>query len=120
MKILITGTNGFVGKNLRQYFQTRYKDISCPKRQELNLLDTDAVGDYLKKNEFNVVIHCGVTLSSVEDNLKMYFNLENSSNTYGKMVCIGSGAEYNKGKYVDKIKEADFGKHIPGDIYGFS
>ena len=120
MKILITGTNGFVGRNLKEYFQGRYGDISCPKRGELDLLDSQAVYEYLIANEFDVVIHCAVTLLSVEQNLKIYFNIERCSRSFGKMLCIGSGAEYDKNHYIPKMKEEYFGKHIPSDIYGFS
>lgn len=120
MKMLITGTNGFVGHNLMEYFRDRYDNLYCPKREQLNLLNSKAVYEYIKGNNFDVVIHCGVTLSSVEKNLKMFFNLEKCSNFFGKMFCIGSGAEYDMNNYIPKMKELYFGKHIPSDIYGFS
>jgi GDP-L-fucose synthase len=120
MKILITGTNGFIGHNLKDYFSTNYNDLHCPKRADLDLLDASAVFEYLTKNKFDVVIHCGVTLSSVEQNLKMYFHLERCSNTYGKMISVGSGSEYDPKHYTPKMKENYFGLHIPDDIYGFS
>lgn len=119
MKIFITGSNGFIGKNLKEHFQERC-DIYCPERQELNLLDSQAVYEYLAKNKFDIVIHCAITLASVEENLKMYFNLERYSQSFGKMLCIGSGAEYDKENYIPKMKEEYFGKHTPSDIYGFS
>ena len=31
MKILITGTNGFIGRNIKEYLQNRYEKIYCPK-----------------------------------------------------------------------------------------
>ena len=120
MKILITGTNGFVGRNLMEYFQERTSSLFCPKRQELNLLDSVAVQDYLEKHQFEVVIHCGVNINSVEENLKMYFNLERSSESFGRLICIGSGAEYDMRNYFPGMKEDYFLKHIPTDVYGFS
>lgn len=120
MKILITGTNGFVGRNLKEYFLGRHEDIYCPKRQELDLLDSQAVYEYLTDKNFDVIIHCAVTLLSVEQNLKMYFNIERCSQSFGKMLCVGSGAEYDMKNYAPKMKEEYFGKHIPQDIYGFS
>lgn len=119
MKMLITGTNGFIGRNLKEYFQDRYDGVYCPKRADLNLLDSQAVYEYLIKNEFEVVIHCAVTITSVEQNLKMYFNIERGSSSFGKMLCMGSGAEYDMNNYISKMKEEYFGKHIPSDIYGF-
>jgi GDP-L-fucose synthase len=120
MKILITGTNGYVGRNLKEYFQSRYEDLCCPKRQELDLLDSQAVYEYLAGKKFDIVIHCAVTLLSVEQNLRMYFNLERCSASFGKMLCVGSGAEYDMKNYIPKMKEEYFGKHIPSDTYGFS
>ena len=120
MKILITGTNGFVGRNLREYFQDRYTDVYGPKRQELDLLDSPAVSRYLFQHSFDIVIHCAVTTTSVEQNLRMYFNIERCSGSFGRMLCVGSGAEYDMNNYIPKMKEEYFGRHIPGDIYGFS
>ena len=120
MKILITGTNGFVGRNLKEYFQKKYEDVRCPKRQELDLLDSHSVYTFIMKNEFDIIIHCAVTLNSVEHNLKMYFNLERCSKSFGKMICVGSGAEYGMSSYIPKMKEEYFGTNIPLDIYGFS
>ena len=83
MKILITGTNGFVGRNLKEFFEARYSESAFPKRQELNLLDSEAVEGYLEAGQFDAVIHCGVTLHSVEENLKMYFNIERCTKSFG-------------------------------------
>ena len=122
MKILVTGSNGFIGKNLLEHFQQKFDLVFCPKRNELNLLDVQAVESYIKSNKFDIVIHCCVTLVSIEENLKMYFNLERMSNFYGKLICIGSGAEFDKRNYIPKMKEEYFNKHIPSklDIYGYS
>lgn len=121
MKLLITGSTGFVGRNLKEYFQPRYEGVCCPKRLELDLLDAPAVRAYLEKNGFDAVIHCGVSYSSVEENLKMYFNFERCSGSFGKMLCVGSGAEYgSKNEVSPRTKEDAFGRHMPSDIYGFS
>ena len=120
MKILITGTNGFIGRNLFEYFQCKIGNLHSPKRQDLNLLDSSAVFYYVKKNQFDLIIHCGINIYSVEENLKMYFNLERCSKYFGKMFCIGSGAEYDMRKYIPKMEEDYFLQNIPDDVYGFS
>ena len=122
MNILITGTNGFIGRNLKDHFsKTNYK-ISTPKRDELNLLDNINVENYIKENNFDVVIHCCITLTSIEQNLKMYFNLEKLSDSFGRLICIGSGAEFDGKNYIPKMNEDYFNKYMPSknDIYGFS
>ena len=122
MKILITGTNGFIGRNIKEYLEKKYKDIHSPKRQQLNLLDAKAVETYLKKNNFDVIIHCGITLNSIEQNLSMFFNIEKHSNYFGRLICIGSGAEFDSRTYKPRMNEKYFGNSIPPktDIYGFS
>tara|TARA_Y100000768_G_C23958885_1_gene674225 strand:- start:1016 stop:1900 length:885 start_codon:yes stop_codon:yes gene_type:complete len=122
LKILITGTNGFIGGNLKDYFQRKNYKINTPKRNSLNLLNKNLVKEYLTQNKFDVVIHSAVTLDSIDQNLEMYFNIANCSEHYGKLICIGSGAEYDKRNYIPKMKESHFGKSIPDkkDIYGYS
>jgi len=36
------------------------------------------------------------------------------------MIIFGSGAEYAKTRHLNKVKEAEFGKFIPQDNYGFA
>ena len=104
MRLLITGTTGFVGRNLKEYFEGRDYQIDCPKRVDQNLLDSATVQSYLDQGRFDVVIHCGVTLSSVEENLKMYFNLERCSGLFGRMICVGSGAEFDNRNYIPNLR----------------
>ena len=46
MKILVTGSNGFIGANIKEFFQKKY-DIYSPKRESLNLLDFANVENYI-------------------------------------------------------------------------
>lgn len=128
-KIFITGANGFIGKNLCEGLEGQY-DIFSPSRNELNLLNELDVKEYLKKNNFDVIIHCATQNASrnakeplnlvLERNLRMFFNLERCSDYYGKMYYLGSGAEYDMENYIPFMNEEYFGKHIPKDGYGFS
>lgn len=120
MRILINGANGFVGRNLAEYFRARYENVFTPRRTELDLCDAGAVRQYFSLNRFDIVIHCAVTLTSVEQNLKMYFNVECCADAFGKMISVGSGGEYDARHYTPMMKEDYFGKHVPTDIYGFS
>ena len=122
MNILITGTNGFIGRNLKDHYEKKKVKINTPKRDELNLLNSGEVSNYIKENNFDIVIHSCVTLTSIEQNLKMYFNLEKLSQSFGKLICIGSGAEFDVKNYIPKMSEDYFNKHVPSkdDIYGFS
>ena len=121
IKLLILGGNGFIGKNMVEYFSNNDKyECYFPNRLELNLFNTQNIEDYLKNNSFDVVIHSAVNITSVEDNLQMYFNVERCSEYYGKLITIGSGAEYDMKNYYPMMTEDYFEKNIPSDIYGLS
>ena len=65
-----------------------------------------------KKNNFDVIIHCGITLNSIEQNLSMFFNIEKHSNYFGRLICIGSGAEFDSRSYKPRMNEKYFGNSI--------
>ena len=129
MKILLTGASGFIGKNIKEQLQVGY-EIYCPSREELNLLKTDSVENYIKENSFDIVIHSANTnntrkttttaYDSLDGNLRMFFNLERCKNYYGKMFYFGSGAEYDMQHYIPAMQEDYFDTYIPKDSYGFS
>ena len=127
-RVLITGANGFIGKNLAEYLRLSY-EVHTPNRQEFDLLDEQKVRNYLALNQFDVVIHTATENATVNGkqgasvlnhNLLMYLHLERSAEDYGQMISFGSGAEYDKLHYQPKMSEAYFGQHVPKDDYGLS
>lgn len=129
MKILITGSSGFIGRNLKQALENDY-EIYSPIRSQMDLLNTELVEEYLEKHCFDVIIHTANTnntrnisvtpYDSLDGNLRMFFNLERCKDYYGKMYYFGSGAEYDSEHYVPDMAEDYFGTYIPKDPYGFS
>ena len=123
--ILLTGSGGFIGKHLKEYFKEY--NLFTPRSFQLNLLDKIETAKYLIENNIEFVIHCascGVRITpdaTLEDvakpNIQMFNNLAQSGLP---MITIGSGAEYDKSKPLVNIKEEDFGKSIPKDPYGYS
>ena len=49
MKILLTGSNGMVGKNILDHIDAKNYQILKPSRQELDLLSIEDIDLYLKK-----------------------------------------------------------------------
>lgn len=126
-KILITGSGGFIGKNLKEYLSKKY-NIFAPRSFELELTNPDAVNKYFVNNQIDFVIHCankggarGVVddKSVVDDNLKMFHNLQTCLEGR-RMIFFGSGAQYDKSRPLKKIKEENLGEFIPNDPYGYS
>lgn len=129
MKILITGANGFVGRNVKEYLQkNKAYDVYAPSSRELDCTDEESVTDYLKKNKFDCILHFAVYVvrtdngkdrnRELEYNLRMFFNFAKNSNYYGKMFYSGSGAEYDKRYDISKVAEQNIGRTIPTDQYG--
>ena len=130
-KILITGSGGFIGRNLVENLKEEYQ-IVAPKRQELDLADTEETERYLRKQSVDAVIHCANTNNTrfgvgiISDynllyaNLRMYWNLARCADLYGKMYYFGSGAEFDVKHYILSMPEDYFGVYIPQDPYGFS
>lgn len=126
--ILLTGGNGFIGKNIRESFLAGKYHIEAPSSKELNLVDEESVATYFKGRHFDVVIHSAVkpTHRNAKDfdrlfysNTRMFFNLERQHGHYGKMLVIGSGAIYDLRYYRPKMKEEEWVDHIPEDEHGY-
>lgn len=120
MKILILGSNGFIGKNLTNFLRNCSYQALAPKRAELDLLDQAATESYLREHLPDVVINCAITIHSAEINLNIYYNIERCTSYFGRLINIGSGAEYAARFYQPLMSETYFGKNIPSDIYGIS
>lgn len=128
MKILITGSTGFVGRNVKEYLQKNmYYDIYAPNSKELDCLDEQAVKKYLQDNSFDIIFHFAVYGDGIdkskdgtkilEYNLRIFLNFARYSNLYGKMIYTGSGAEYDKRFSIHMVKE-ELGNTLPTDAYG--
>ena len=128
-KILITGSGGFIGRNLVEIYKNKYF-LKYPRSNELDLQNEEEVETYLKENQFDLIIHaahCNSTRKKdttpyelLDGNLRMFFNLARCNSLYDKMFYFGSGAEYDMNHYIPFMKEDYLGTHIPKDSYGFS
>ena len=83
--ILITGGDGFIAKSLNEYFADDYNVYLCG-REKLDLLNANGVFEYIKDNNFDVIIHSAnydaVPTFSTKDpnkvlqsNLAMFYNI---------------------------------------------
>ncbi len=128
--ILITGGNGFLARSFLEAFNRDYI-VNSLSREKLDLMDSGKVFNYLKKKQFDVVIHAATYDAApidslkdpslvLENNLKMFFNLERCNNYYGKLLYFGSGAEFSRPHWKSNMNENYFDHYVPKDQYGFS
>ena len=125
-KVLITGSGGFIGGNLKEAFKNKFS-LLCPRSFELDLTDKTAVQKYFRDNTIDFIIHCASTggergvedgPSTVEDNLSMLNNLLESKKEETRMVLFGSGAMYDRFRELHKVREEEIGGFIPKELYG--
>lgn len=128
-RVLLTGGSGFIGKNVTEYLGRSCR-LLAPSRCELNLLDEQAVRDYLRSEQVDVVIHAANPnpvknrLDKQEtmfaDSLRIFMNLYQVQDYYEQMYTLGSGAEYGKSEDISMITEEEAGRFVPEDLYGLA
>ena len=131
--ILVTGGTGFIGSSFVKYLKnkTNHKILS-PNSRALDLLNTIKTKKFFEKNRVDYVIHTANHHYHERDkmskepkvqminNLTMFFNLFSNHANYKRLINFGSGAEYPRKIWNEKIKEKDIGESIPNDQYGQS
>jgi len=126
--VLITGSGGFVGGNLKRYLKDKY-NLLTPRSFELDCVDENAVKEYFEQNKIDFIIHCGSIGgargvqdkdTTIEDNLKMVENILSSKGQDTRVILFGSGAMYGKSRSLHKVKEDIIGEFEPIDLYGKS
>jgi len=97
MKVLITGANGMVGKNLIERLKLDDSiELLVPKRSELNLLDQNAVVDYMSAYQPEFVFHLAAKVGGIQANINepVAFLVENTlMNTHVIMAAMGAGVK---------------------------
>ena len=115
MKILITGSNGYVASSLIPFLQ-KGNELIKTNRQNLDLKNEKDVDLFFARNGFfDAVIHTAVeggsrikndTSEILDNNLNYYYNLLKNKSNYNKFIHFGSGAEiHNSDSYYGLSKK---------------
>jgi nucleoside-diphosphate-sugar epimerase len=100
-RILITGGRGYIATALYKNLSSAY-EVTSISRLDFDLSDPIQTRTWFSGKYFDVVIHAAIKGGSrltpddssvLNTNLKMYFNLLDCKQHYGKLINIGSGAE---------------------------
>lgn len=127
-QLLLTGGNGFIGKNIRESFLAQKYDITAPRSSELNLADTEAVDNYFKTHQFDAVIHAAVKpghrnakdpTNLLYTNLRMFENLTRHTDRFGRLINLGSGAVYDSAADNRLVTEDQIGLRMGKDDHSF-
>ncbi len=127
-RILLTGGNGFIGKNIRESFLADRYDITAPRSFELNLADTLAVDEFFRTHSFDVVLHAATKPGhrNAKDptnlfytNVRMFENLVRHADRFGKLINFGSGAVYDTAADNRLVTEDQIGRRMGADDHSF-
>lgn len=125
-RVMITGTGGFVGRNLREALNEQY-ELFAPSHSELELLDGEALERYVEKHRIEVIIHAAIHVplfqgaeNEFRNDMQMFLNLEKISHYIEKLLYFGSGAEFDKRYDIRMVREETFGRTIPVSEYGLA
>lgn len=126
-KIAILGGNGLVGNYLYQFLSNKHTVYSLT-REQLDLINFQAVSNYFKNNSYDVVINCAINSDSkmtaltdvATDNLTIFSNIYSCRSYFGKVLQICSGAEFDRRKSLSIVNENELLSSYPVDPYGLS
>ena len=127
-QILLTGGNGFIGKNIRESFLAQKYDIFAPRSYELDLTDTAAVDTFFATRRFDAVIHAAAkpghrnakdTNRLFYTNMRMFENLARHTECFGRLINLGSGAVYDAAADNRMVCEEEIGRRMGKDDHSF-
>lgn len=69
MRILLTGANGMVGRNILDIAKQYQHEFSAPSSIELDLLNEDSVKKYINKYQPDMIIHAAGIVGGIQANM---------------------------------------------------
>ena len=129
MKILVTGKNGFLARELQSLFKDSDHSTTFAGRQDLDLLDQGAVDSFLSDNTFDAVLHTSIlggrrikkdSSKDYYDNMLMSLNLMKHIDKFKMFLNFDSGASFDRSIGIDNCKEVELLRSVPTDYYGIS
>ncbi|MCY0093299.1 GDP-L-fucose synthase family protein [Hoeflea ulvae] len=107
MKIVLTGGNGMVGRNIRDHATASQHELIAPRSRELDLTDGPATEAYIARVKPDLIIHAAGRVGGIQanmahpveflvENLDMGRNIVMAARASGtpKLINIGSSCMY--------------------------
>ena len=126
--VLITGCNGFLAKEIVDFFSQKKYNIITTNRETLNVLERGQISEFFNTNKIEAVIHtavsgCGRSTDTYEDfcnNILMFQNLLSQRTKFKIMINFGSGAEFDRRSSISNRREEEVLASCPVDYYGLA
>lgn len=94
--ILITGANGQLGYDFQRIFKERNLDFIATDYKELDITDIDAVREFVKDKNINLIINCAAynNVDKAEEEIEMCYKLNAYAPRDLALVAKEIGADY--------------------------
>ncbi len=89
-RILLTGSNGMVGKNILEHPLAKQVEFLTPAKQSLNLTDYHSVLDYLKTQQPDLIIHSAGLVGGIHANIASPVNFLIQNMEMGKNIVLAA------------------------------
>ena len=128
MYTLLTGSSGFIGRNLHEYLISVGRKVIAPDENQLDLTDFQDVKNYFDSYNISKIVHSATALRNKTDysddvcevNLRLFFNLLENADPNCKIINFGSGSEYSRAHWQPEMDEVYFGANIPEDSHSLA
>jgi len=112
MKIFLTGGTGMVGRNILEHAESNKHTFVAPTRQELNLLDRNAVRVLLSQEMPDLIIHSAGLVGGIQANIKnpvdfLLKNVDMGLNVISSAASVGVKSLINLGSSCMYPREGD-------------
>ncbi len=129
-KILFTGGNGFIGRQIIPFLEKDGYTVVRPRSTQIRLeVDAEVATLFEDGQHYDAIIHAAIVggRRDVDDSHKvMYTNLSMFETLFkyvdrtDMFINLDSGASYGRPAAVEEPSPDNFGEVIPKDPYGFS
>lgn len=115
LKILITGANGMVGRNIAENTDMSHFNLLTPSRQELNLLDRSSVDSYMQSHKPDFIIHCAGIVGGIQANIAhpVQFLVDN---TQMGINIIMAAKDAGITKFINMSSSCMYPRHAPNPL----
>lgn len=128
MNVLVTGSNGYIGKSIINS-NIRGVVFFHGNRETINLFNKESIKNFIKQNKIDSIVHCAIeggsrlkadNANTFYNNILIFENLYYCRNYLHKIINFASGAEFDRETDVNLANEEDIFVRIPKDYYGLS
>lgn len=125
MNVLITGSKGYIARNLINLLPEY--NFTLTEHSSLDLIDQKSVDSFFTNKFFDIVIHTAVSggkrtqkddSDCLYENILMSKNLMKNKGHFDKLISFGSGAEFDRNTKINEFSNVE--NSFPSDPYGLS